>query len=540
MGNQTNVTSDGPQRRLHEKTRTASEQLRVRHGKLSERTVSELLFFAFTTDMDGTLACSHQGITKTLRFKSGKLIDARSNDPHDSPQWILYEMGKLDRGFTSNDAMMDQDQQSGQTIKLLSDQIRQGIMQPNEIDEFMHRRVRRILHDLMAWREGEYVLELSKLPRTDPPLKVHRSIPEMILREMKTAPDPVGLKEMIENPGLKVEQGAETVNKINLTAIEQRILKATSKVNTIQAVSKEMGLGLEATSRILLGLGAVGLIRIFFSKKQRKPELKPDQTPTEPAVPETSDAVEEMPEKKDDDLESLIKDEPFKTTFIRDIKTEEQAKYYLIELIQLSFEWNPYTFLGLDNHCKDTEIEQIYDQSVKFITSLNRFEEKSVKDMIASVMALLEEARTILLNNTLRARFDTLNSVVDVQKKIHLGSKEHRKGLQAFKDKRLPLALVHIKFAAFLEPRNSEYQYKLIYLMAQNPRLWALARLLQIHCLDRFGTNPNIIALSGLLYHRSGDKIKARSEYQRALSMDSEHELARHGMAIIDRLTGRR
>jgi len=71
--------------------------------------------------------------------------------------------------------------------------------------------------------------------------------------------------------------------------------------------------------------------------------------------------------------------------------------------------------------------------------------------------------------------------------------------------------------------------------MAQNRRLRAVARLLQQHCLEHFGTNANIVALSGLLYHRSGDKVKARMEYLKAIKIDPEQELAQRGLALIDR-----
>ncbi len=524
------------------KNRSPSEQLRVRHGKLSERTVSELLFFAFTTGMDGSLSCSYQGITKTLRFKAGKLTEAKSNDPHDSSEWILHEMGKLKDGFATGKNGKAPDH----TLRLLSEQIRSGIMQPNEIDEFMHRRVRRILHDLMSWEHGEYVLELTRKPRPESTLKVHRSIPEMILREMKTAPNPAGLSKLLTNPGTPIEQVPNTgaiQAIIKLTAIEQRVLRAVGTANDIRDIVRREGLGFEAASRILLGLEAVGLVRILRPKQKSTPvEKKPKSKPvrkavpkpavtTKPAKPKSSETADES-----DEFDLMLADDGIHNLDTSSFTTDAQVRKYLLEILHLGLKWDPYTVLGLDSHCKDEEIEDRYQSMTSKIFAFQKFSSGETLEYLSSALNLLEESRTILLQKSLRRKFDSIYSIVDVGKKIRAADLEHKKSIQAFKEKRIPLAIVHLKFAIFLDPRNSDFQYKLIYMMAQNRRLWKMARLLYDQALNTFGTNAHILALSGHLYHKAGDKIRARMEYTKALKIDPEQGLARQGMAILDRM----
>jgi len=101
---------------------------------------------------------------------------------------------------------------------------------------------------------------------------------------------------------------------------------------------------------------------------------------------------------------------------------------------------------------------------------------------------------------------------------------EYRKGKQAIRNKRLALGIVYIKFALFLDSRNADYHYQLIYLQTKNRKLLKTARLLQEYCVDNFGTNARILALSGLIYHRAGQKEKAREEYLAALQMNSEFD----------------
>ena len=528
--------------------RSPSEQLRVRHGKLTEKTVCELLFFAFTTGMDGTLTCSRKGSTKTLRFKAGKLLEARSNDPHDSSTWILYEMGKMDEGFQI-DAKIAKNQ-AGKTMQILAEQIQKGLMQPNEIDEFIHRRVRRILHDLMSWRDGDYILELSKIPKTEPPLKVLRSIPEMIMREVKTAPDPVGLRELMENPATLIhplvqESGFRPV--VKLTAIERRILRTVRKIVSVRDIALSEGLGLEATSRILIGLHAVSLIRAAFPKKSKtalkvervdaQSAPKPSVDPAVPKKPPTKPEIMNTSADESDDVDQFTSDELDLTDDVwkTEVNSLAQAEKFLTDILHIGFKWDPYIILGIEPHEHLEVIDQRYHTLIKKILTFKSYGSSEISSLLTSVLALLEESRLILLNVTLRKRFESIYSTVDVSKKLKLSAIEHKKAVQAFKDKRLPLAIIHLKFSTFLEPTNSDYAYKLIYMMAQNRRLWAMARLFQRHCVDTFGTNPHIIALSGLLYQRRGDKVKARMEYTRALKMNPELELAKQGMSILDR-----
>jgi tetratricopeptide (TPR) repeat protein len=521
------------------KRRTPSEQLRVRHGKLSDRTVCDLLFYAYTTGMDGILTCTRNTLIKALRFKSGKLLEAKSNDPYDSSQWILNEMGKLQEGFQSKSTPPPL--QQGQTLKLISDQIRSGLMQPNEIDEFMHRRVRRILHDLMSWTDGDYMLELSKVPRSEPALKVHRSIPEMILRELKTAPDPVGLKNILEAPSMLVEPSTSVQyeTEIKLTAIEQRLLKSISRQTTVKKVASSEGIGLESTARILLGLHALSFIRIKFSSvtEQPKPVSKP-RLPDIPADtkpdPSEADTAEYLSEKDFLDLQTTSV-----TTKGGNAESEAHSRKYLLEQLDIALSWDPYKILDLDIHCTDKEITQAYEKKKEHVHSLSTFISDESKGLLTSLLSLIEETQTILSNATLRRQFDMIRKIVDVRKKMASATQEHRKGMQAFRSKRIPLAIVHLKFAAYLEPSNADYQYRLIYLMAQNRRLWSLARHLQQRCLEKFGTNPHILALSGLLYHRTGNTVKARLEYNKALKIDPELDLAKHGLEILDRNTGK-
>jgi tetratricopeptide (TPR) repeat protein len=221
------------------------------------------------------------------------------------------------------------------------------------------------------------------------------------------------------------------------------------------------------------------------------------------------------------------------------IKTDTQALSYLVDRIQDSFSWDPYQVLGVEHHDSRDAIELAYTRRLDAISDFRKLCSPATKDYLASYLAILEEARSILTSVTLRQRFNQLKAIVEPQKKLNATVAEHKRSLRAFKVKRLALSMVHLKFAIYLDPRNAEYQYKLIYLASQNRRLWAMGKLLQEYCLEHFGTNPTIIALAGLLHHQIGNKIKARSYYERALKMDPEHELARQGINILNKPTRR-
>ncbi|GEM_PF-6644065 len=501
------------------KYRTPSEQLRVRHGRLSERTVAELLFFAFTTGMDGTLACSHSQTVKTLRFKAGKLLEARSNDPQDSAEYILHEMGVIEDSFkTKAPAVEEIHPNQTNTYKLLAEQIKIGRMQPSEIDEFIHRRFRRILHDLMSWREGNYVLELSRIPKVEPALKVHRSIPEMILREMKTAPDPCGLRELLANPQSEIEPlslAQDFLPLIKLTAVEQRILKAVRKPLSLAFISREEGLGLEATARIILGLHSVSLLKI-----------------TAHSIP-GGDVTQPITQPVIADARTRQTAESSQSGAVPTEKPLERQELTSSTILERALNFDPYITLDVGDTLSMDAIERKYRHVSEQISGMSVSSSKEIQDVLASVLALLEEAWTILSTLSLRTRFDTVRRTVDPLKKVQSAVTEQKRGLQAFKDKHLNLAIIHLKFAAFLDPSNSDYYYKLIYLCGQNRRLWRFARMLQEFAVERFGTNATILALSGFLYHRINDPVRARNDYERALQIDPDNELARQGLGVI-------
>ncbi len=514
------LPENDPVKQAAGKYRTPSEQLRVRHGRLSERTVSELLFFAFTTGMDGTLACSHTQTVKTLRFKAGKLLEARSNDPQDSAEYILHEMGVIEDSFKSKPPPADEIQPNQtNTYRLLAEQIKIGRMQPGEIDEFIHRRFRRILHDLMSWREGSYVLELSRIPKIEPALKVHRSIPEMILREMKTAPDPCGLRELLANPQTEIEPlslAQDFLPLIKLTAVEQRILRAVRKPLSLAFISREEGLGLEATARIILGLHSVSLLKIT---SHSIPSGELTQPITQPTITDSRTSQTAQSGRSDG---TDTREKPARPLDVTSSGILERAMTF-----------NPYITLDVADTLSLDAIERKYRHLSEQISSMSISSSKETQDELASVHALLEEAWTILSTLSLRTRFDTIRRTVDIQKKIQSAVTEQKRGLQAFKDKHLNLAVIHLKFAAFLDPSNSDYYYKLIYLCGQNRRLWRFARILEEFAVERFGTNATILALSGFLYHRINDPVRARDDYEKALQMDPDNELARQGLGVI-------
>lgn len=522
-----NISGDG--------RRTPSEQLRVRHGTLSDRTVCELLFFAYTTGMNGTLACNLGDTTKSLRFKSGFLIEAKSSDPLDSSYYILHEMGKFkDSQPASTDSVPDE---KDQTLKMLSDRIQKGMMQPGEIDEFMHRRVRRILHDLMSWAEGDYVMEMSRVTRPDPPLKVHRSIPEMIMREIKVAPDPVGLRKILAQPDTSVEpvMGHDTKFTINLTAVEKRVLKSIRKPVSIRSATTAEGMGLEAFSRILLGLHALGMIRIRFDS------VAPPQPPPGPTARKAPDTRSPEPEPVSDVLsEEDFKDMLESSGLDLDSDGPEIEKGILNQIIESGFQWDPYDVLDVDIHSSTEQINQAYYRKYNQINSYLSSPYAEIQEYAMSALNLLEESKTILTNMTLRNQFDSIRNTVDIRQKLQMANHEYRKGMQAYRTKRAPLAIVHLKFAIYLDDRNADYHHRLIYIMIQNQKQWKAARMLIDRCLTEFGTNPHIMALSGLLHHRRGSTAQARIDYGRALQMDPELAIARQGMEILNRPSKKR
>lgn len=507
--------------------RTPSDQLRVRHGRLSERTVCELLFFAFTTGMDGTLACSQNAIIKTLRFKAGKLLEARSNDPQDSSEYILHEMGVIREPLSVRiePAFQLQLGQSN-TYKLLAEQIKIGRMQPSEIDEFIHRRFRRILHDVMSWREGNYVLELSRIPKAEPALKVHRSIPEMILREMKTAPDPWGLRELLSAPQTVIEPlsiASDFIPLIKLTAVEQRIFKAVQKPMSLSLLSRQEGLGLEATARITLGLNAISLLKIAF---QSVPSDAINSLRTQSTSTTHSDSEDP---KHSNNAASSVPPETLNNPTSHEVSFESMARL----ILEKALTFNPYEIFDVEDTSSFSDIEQKYRLLSDRISSGSHHASKEIFDVCVSVLSVLEEAWTILSTQSLRTRFDTISRIVDVEKRINASNTELRRGLQAFKEKHLNLAIIHLKFASLLDPANSDFYYKLIYLAGQNRRLWTYARMLQEFSLNQFGTNATILALSGFLHNRTNDLVLAKKDFENALKIDPDNDLARQGLGII-------
>ncbi len=534
-----------------------TDQLRVKQGKLTDITLAELLYFGARTGMDGMITCSLKGVVKSLQFRAGKLIAAKSNDPHDSPAWILYEMGIVEEDYGQK-VSQNANISSTTTISLLSEQIQKGSMQPNEIEEFMHRRVRRILHDLMSWRDGDYVMELSDVPKFDPALKVQRSIPEMILREVKTCPDPVGLRELMEDPDTMVEQvpvNQHLSQVIQLTAIEQRILKVIRKKIPIRDIIMYEGLGLELTARIILGFTSVGLIRAHYRRKGFAPEKPPQITeaeipPPKPDTPkpETPKPSPEPPQQKNqvsaelseldqalnEEVEKLLSQESIEKS-PKSIKSDDEARNFLLAKIKSGFHWDPYLILEVDNHCSKNEIESSYREKIDQVTAFRPFISKYTSEYVASYMAMLEESRTILINDSIRKQFDAIQALIDVEKKMKMAASCHKRYQDAMKTKRPILAIIYLKFAIYLDSNFPEYHYKLIYTMTQNRRLRIMSRLLQEHCLERFGTNAHLLALAGLIHYTFGDIPKAKEEYMKALKLDSENDLAQRGLASLNK-----
>jgi len=474
-------------------------------GKLSDRTLAQVLSDVLRIGRSGALKISKGSMIRQLFIERGRIIRyAASNLMAESLSEHLRQQGRF------HAEQMRQATTSKRSNELLSSALlRLGFLDPEIHKDLVRAMIEKVVLGAAQWQGAAFEYREGELPFAcldDAGLPV----PIAVLSLARHAADLALLRDALGDGGLRVRMkpaAALPLEQVPLDPAEGFLVSRADGSLTVREILLMSPLPQEETERALCGLILSGVLMV-------------DGAQSEEAV---SPATRPVP--ADSDAGSARRPTPRATPSKPSGAVEEALQRYAALAGQ-----NFYQVLGVVPGASESEIRHAYYSLAKRLHP-DKFSDEETKTRVEKLFAAITEAYATLSKPESRKDFDqTLQQVAAkaspeispaaLARQNFLAGKAHLEKHEMAK------ALSFFEHAAQQDPGREEYFRYLAMVQSTNPRLRREAEQNFLKAIELNPTSAESYALLGLLYRRIG-RLDLGDEYlQRALSWDPTNETA--------------
>lgn len=517
---------------------------------------------------NGLLKFTHGNIKKTLCFQGGNLIFAKTNQPEEKLGTVLYKLGKITKEVYSKIDLLITPRQ-----KLEESLIDQGLISKKDLYETWIHQMREIILNIFPLFKGEFVFE--KMNFSDQSLESVISIPLLIengIRGMKYHP---AIKQFMER---KVPFQKKKGYSYLLTKEEKDILTLIDSKSAFEAILNSTAYSPELfwkSQYLFYCLDLIGISgeEIEAEEKFEKPRVTPPakkkvkkvekarvipekkvkvkkvkvaevekekekkiEKPKEPPVgkivekPEPPPArmvkeervekPEEPPEKKDEKAKT-----PEKPPSDKDRERIDEVTALAEQLSGLDY----YEILKVSKSASEGEIKKSYfDLARKYHPdSFERELDQQSRKKIDDVFAYITKAYQTLIDKEKRDEYDSSAEAPEVEEDLSRKAEiKFRQGKTLYNMKRYEDAVILLEEAVRLS--SSKGRYYLLLAMTES-KISTFRRKAEqdfLKAIELESLNSECYVGLGLFYKEEGFKARAKKQFNRALEIDPEHNVA--------------
>jgi len=432
----------------------------------------------------GQLIFRHGSVQKYLFFHNGSLVSAKTNQPQELLGEVLYKLGKIkDDVYSSIDLYIEPKKKLSEVL------VKKSLISENELQEGLTYQMREILLNTFSVFEGEFKFQ-KREDLADQEFEVKINIPLLIED---------GVRRMMYNPAIK--DFFETKRPFpkskdfffRLTEEEKKILETIKGDVSTASVLQGSEFHPEVFWKSLYLFFCLDLIDV------------PDE---------------------DKKLDSLRQE---KQTSIGD--TEKNIADALALSANLS-NLDYYQLLNVETSADQAEIKRNYFRLArKFHPDLyDRDLPHEIKGMIEAVFDQVSKAYQTVSDEKKRKTYDTRKEKVSLEDKRNWPKEaevKFRQGKTLYDKGQYKEAVAFLEEAVKLQGDKGRYFLLLALTQSKIPSLHRKSEK-NFLCSIRFEPwNAESYVGLGLLYKREELFIKAKKQFEKALSIDPDHKVAK-------------
>lgn len=438
----------------------------------------------FSQNKRGQLLYRHGDTQKSLFFKNGDLVSARTNLPEELLNEVLFRLGKISEETYKNlESITEQGKNLGETL------IESSLISDRDLEEALSNQMREIVLNLFSAFEGEFIFEeRSEFLNQD--FKIKLNIP-LLIEE--------GIRRMKNSPELERFMGEVTPRPksksffYRLTDDERGLLDMFRGIETSSALLQASGCEPDMFWKSLYLFYCLELVDFSLPEKRE-------------SVPE-GEEKKEISDQERNIAEVLAKSENL-----------ERMDYYQL--------------LEVTSAATQDEIKKSYFRLARKFhpDHFDREPPREIKGVIDQVFDAISKAYQVLGDEKKRADYDSKpQPVVEVEDKrnvVKLAEVKFRQGKTLYDSGRYEEAISLIEEAVRLHDKRGRYFLLLAMAQLKIPSLHKKSEenFLKAVALDQW--NAEAYVGLGLLYKKEGLVVKARKQLQKALSIDPDHKVA--------------
>ncbi len=449
--------------------------------------IAVCLLDIFSHRRTGLLTFKRDNVVKYFFFKEGHLVGVKTNQPGERLGEVLFKLGKIQEDLHSKiDDYIEPQRNLGEILK------EKKFISEDDLKEGLLHQLRETTLNTFSYFDAEIVFQEKDFPTGGPGLQI--SVPMLI---------EYGIRRMIFQPEIKAffEKRIPTPKGKTfayvLTWEEKELLglvRGEASADSLLAASKANP---EFFWKSLYLFYCLGLIDL--KGKQRAASVKKQ------AEGDPEGAISNVVELRDR-LSSLNYYQLLEVP--KDAGEPEIKKAYF----QMARKYHPDRFdPSLSQEAKD-QIGEVFDAITKAYRTLSSSQERRAYDLKISSVSREEDG--------------------DATKKAEI---KFRQAKTLYSQARYDEALVLLEEAIRLKRNKGDYY--LLLALAES-RISDLHRKAEADFLRAIDLNPwsaeGYVGL-GLLYKQEGLLTKAKKQFQRALEIDPDHQVARKELEVLDK-----
>jgi curved DNA-binding protein CbpA len=421
-------------------------------------------------------------IQKYLFFQNGNLIFARTNVALEKIGEVMFRLGFISQEVHSKiEQYIEPRQNIGKVLVGL------GIIKDQELEEGLMTQMKEITLSLFSYFEGE--IRFQEQERfVDQSIQSRIGIPFLIeegIRGMRFHPE---LKKALEN---RVPVFLARVHQHLLTDAEKQLLGHINGKLDGSSLAALSGMSPEEFWKSLYLLYVLGIVDFKEEGVKTAPEA-----PAEPPGGPVQVQIWEILSWKD--------------------RLANQ---------------NYYQFFRVAKDASEEEIKKAYFQLARKChpDRFGRNLSSDIKKQIDDVFDLVTKAYRTLTDRAVRTDYDQKLSAGPQEDSANQAKKadiKFRQGKTLFNQGRFEEAVILLEQAVRLGGQKGDYY--LLLGMAES-RVEAFTKKAEqdfLRAIELEPWNPEGVVALGMLYKNEGLRAKARRQFERALTIDSEHEIA--------------
>jgi tetratricopeptide (TPR) repeat protein len=430
----------------------------------------------------GRLIFKHGSIQKYLFFQEGNLVFARSNQPSEQLGGILVKLGRISEVEKLRiDYYIEPRKNIGQIL------VKKGLISERDLYDGLVYQMKEITLNVFPYFDAEILFQEQE-QFMEQGFESKIGVPFLIedgIRRMKFHPS---LKEFM---GKKILSIRGKTNLHLLTEEEREIFSRIKEKLSTEVLQASMRVNPDIFWKSLYLFYCLDLIDFEGEEPVSRKEPK-----------------EEPPSEK-------IKDQIADVLALRE------------NLSSLNY----YQALNVAKDASEGEIKKAYFNLARKYHP-DRFDRNlpaSIRNQVEEVFDYITKAYRTLADAEKRIEYNSRVSISGKEEEVNLSKKaeiKFRQGKTLFNQGKYEDALTHLEEAVRLRPNKGDYYLMLGMTESRIPFYRKKAEKDFLKAIELEPWNPEGFVGLGLLYKQEGLLTKARRHLEKALEVDSEHEMA--------------